>query len=395
MEPLANKLRPKDLTGFFGQEELVGPKSFLFKAISNDLVPSLIFWGPPGSGKTTLAKIIASQTKAEFVELSATSGGVSDLRKLIDKAETDKRLGIKTVLFIDEIHRWNKSQQDSLLPFVERGTVTLIGATTENPSFELNSALLSRLKVVVLKSLSVDSLKSILNKAISTITEQKLLTVKKVDDKALDLIIGLSSGDARTALNILESALKESPTLNLIVVKKVSGRQRILYDKNGEEHYNLISALHKSMRGGDANGSLYWLARLMVGGEDPKYVARRLVRFASEDIGLANHSALLLANAVFESCLKLGMPECQVHLAQAVVYLARSKKDVSVYLAYNKAREVAEKTTNLGVPLHLRNAPTKLMKDLDYGKNYKYTPLVDSSKQKYLPEDITGEKFIS
>lgn len=394
MEPLANKLRPQDLSGFFGQEELLGPKSFLYKAIASDMVPSLIFWGPPGSGKTTLAKIIASSAKAEFVEISATSGGVKDLRLVIDKAETDKRLGIRTVLFIDEIHRWNKAQQDSLLPFVERGTVTLIGATTENPSFELNSALLSRMKVVVLKALSSEALLSILRQAISTISEKKLLVVKKVDDKALEMIVNLSSGDARAALNILEMALQDSPKLDEKTIKNVAGRQRLIYDKDGEEHYNLISALHKSMRGGDANGALYWLARIMVGGENPIYVARRLVRFASEDVGLANPSALLLANAVFDACHKLGMPECQVHLAQAVVYLAKSKKDVSVYLAYDKAKVAAEKTTHVGVPLHLRNAETKLMKDLGYGKGYKYTPLVDSSKQEYLPEELRGEKFI-
>ncbi len=328
--PLAERMRPAGLDGFFGQEELIGAKSFLRQAIGRDEVPSMVLWGPPGSGKTTLAYIIAQQTKSEFVQISATASGLAELREIIAKAEQGRRLGIKTILFIDEIHRWNKKQQDALLPHVEKGIVTLIGATTENPSFEVNSALISRARVFVLKKLDKKDLIQILQKPI------KELKVK-IKPEVVELIAGLANGDARMALNTLEAASQQQKEITKKLVKEVLQKSHLLYDKNGEEHYNIISALHKSMRGGDANAAVYWLARMLEGGEDPLYVARRLVRFASEDIGLANNTALVLANAVYDACHKLGMPECSVHLAQLVIYLAKSKKDITAYAAYQKA----------------------------------------------------------
>ncbi len=386
-QPLSSRLRPKSFKEFVGQEKVVGKDGFLFQAIKSDQVPSMILWGPPGSGKTTLALIIASETKAKFVQLSAVNSGLKDLRQVVEGAQAIQRLGQKTILFIDEIHRWNKAQQDALLPQVENGVIILIGATTENPSFEINSALLSRAQVVVLERLSELDLKSIIKKA-----AKKLAA--KVEAKALSLIVRLANGDARQALNILEKARSRSEVINIDLVKEVLNRPHVFHDKSGEEHYNLISALHKSMRGNDPDASLYWLARLLEGGEDPIYVARRLVRFASEDIGLANNTALLLANAAFEACQKIGLPECKVHLAHAVIYLAKSKKSVQAYLAYSKVKEEVEKSGNLPVPLHIRNAPTSLMKDLGYSKGYKYTPLEDSSDQDYLPDKLKNKKFI-
>ena len=296
-------------------------------------------------------------------------------------------MGCKTVLFIDEIHRWNKAQQDALLPQVENGTLILIGATTENPSFEVISALLSRARVFVLQRLGEEDIEKILKRALQKIQ-------KKVKADVLKMIARFSNGDARMALNTLEACLSQKMEVTEELVKKVLQKSHLLYDKSGEEHYNIISALHKSMRGGDADAAVYWLARMIEGGEDPLYIARRLVRFASEDIGLANNTALLLANAVFDACHKLGYPECNVHLAQCVVYLAKSKKSVAAYLAYGKAKEDVEKWGNLPVPLHIRNAPTKLMKDLKYGQGYKYTPLEDSSSQEYLPKELKGKKYL-
>ncbi len=382
-QPLAAAFRPQNLTEFVGHEHLLKPGAFLREAIKNDRVPSIIFWGPPGTGKTTLAYLIAKETKADFIKLSATSSGVKDLRVIIDKAGSNERLKIKTILFIDEIHRWNKAQQDALLPEVESGRLILIGATTENPSFELNSALISRAQVVVLNSLQTEDLKKILRQAI-----KKLGAKIKINDKTLGLIARFADGDARVALNILENARSQSATITSEIVKEIVDRPNLLYDKNGEEHYNIISALHKSIRGGDAIAGLYYLARMLEGGEDPLYVARRLLRFASEDIGLANNSALMLANNVFEACQKIGLPECKVHLAHLVVYLAKSPKSVAAYLAYEQIKEEVAKTGSLPVPLHIRNAPTKLMKDLGYSRGYKYTPLVDSSSQEYLPKEL-------
>ena len=385
--PLADIIRPQNLEEVFGQEELLGKDSFLRGAIKSDRVPSLIFWGPPGSGKTTLAFIIAKETQSDFLNLSAVSSGKKDLLKIIERAKENKKIGRRTVLFIDEIHRWNKAQQDALLPQVENGTLTLIGATTENPSFEVISALLSRARVFVLQRLEKEDIEKILRRAL-----QK--TQKKVKADVLKMIARFSNGDARMAINTLEACLNQRAVVTEELVKKVLQKSHLLYDKSGEEHYNIISALHKSMRGGDADAAIYWLARMVEGGEDPLYIARRLVRFASEDIGLANNTALLLANAVFDACHKLGYPECNVHLAQCVVYLAKSKKSVAAYLAYGKAKEDVEKWGNLPVPLHIRNAPTKLMKDLKYGKGYKYTPMEDSSEQEYLPKELKGKKYL-
>jgi putative ATPase len=385
--PLAARLRPKDLGGFVGQEKVIKPGSFLYKAIEADEVPSLIFWGPPGSGKTTLASIIANLTKADFVEFSAVESGKSELKDVIKRAEENKRLGQKTILFIDEIHRWNKAQQDALLPHVERGTLILIGATTENPSFAVNSALLSRTKVVVLERLTEEELKKIIKHGAE---ELKV----KISDDTLSLIAHLSNGDARTGLNILEACSKQNKKITDVLVKEVIANPNLLYDKTGEEHYNIISALHKSLRGNDADAALYWLARMLVAGEDPMYIARRLVRFASEDVGLANNSALMLATSVWDACKNLGLPECKVHLAQLVIYLAKSPKSVDAYLAYGQAEKDATELGNLQVPLVIRNAPTKLMKDLNYGKGYKYTPLEDSSQQEYFPEELKGRKYL-
>lgn len=407
--PLAERMRPQALEEFFGQEELVGAGSFLRKAIEEDRVPSLILWGPPGCGKTTLAHVIAKLTKAEFVQMSATSSGIEELRKVIERAESGQRLGIKTILFIDEIHRWNKAQQDRLLPYVEKGVVTLIGATTENPSFEVNSALLSRARVFVLKQLNEDAILNILKNAL--LNHERGLGAEKivVENDVLEFIATQANGDARFALNTLEACASQvfadkrgsgmqigaDKNVSIDLIKQILQKSHLLYDKNGEEHYNIISALHKSMRGGDADASVYWLARMLVGGEDPLYVARRLVRFASEDIGLANNTALVVANAAFEACHRLGMPECGVHLAHAAIYMALSKKSVTAYDAYEKAKKDVEEFGNLPVPLHIRNAPTKLMKDLGYAKGYKYTPKEESADQEYLPVKLKGKKYVN
>ncbi len=379
--PLATYFRPQKLADFVGHENILSKSGFLYLAIKNDRVPSLIFWGPPGTGKTTLALIIAKETQADFLQLSAVNSGVKDLRQIVERAEINSRMKIKTILFVDEIHRWNKAQQDALLPEVENGRLILIGATTENPSFALNSALLSRAKVVVLDSLLPQDLEMIIKSA------AKKLKVK-VKAEVVSVIARYADGDARAALNILEAVLSQGLSPTMETVKEIINKPNLLYDKSGEQHYNLISALHKSMRGGDANASLYWLARMMEGGEDPLYVARRLLRFASEDVGLANNSALMLANAVFDSCHKLGLPECKVHLAQLVVYLAKSPKSIAAYHAYDVAKQEVEDSGSLPVPLHLRNAPTGLMKDLGYSKGYKYTPMEDSSRQEYLPPEL-------
>ncbi|MBU0731579.1 replication-associated recombination protein A [Patescibacteria group bacterium] len=392
--PLADRMRPSTLEDFFGQEELVGKSSFMKKAIENDQVPSMVLWGPPGSGKTTLAFIIAKKTNSEFVQLSAVNAGLKDLREIIARAEQDQRLGIKTILFIDEIHRWNKKQQDALLPHVEKGTVTLIGATTENPSFEVNSALISRSRVFVLHKLSPEDIQKIINQAL-TDKERGLGNNKiQISDDVIEMISKLANGDARMALNTLDAAASQKKKIDEKLIKEVLQKSHLLYDKNGEEHFNIISALHKSMRGNNANAAIYWLARMLEGGEDPLYIARRLVRFASEDIGLANNTALLLANAAYDACHKLGMPECNVHLAQCVIYLANSKKDITAYQAIRAAQKDVQDKGNLPVPLHLRNAPTDLMKDIGYGKNYKYTPLQDDSDQEYLPEELKNKKYL-
>ena len=427
---LADRMRPANLKEFLGQDEIVGNGKLLRKAIEGDNLPSIIFWGPPGSGKTTLACIIAKQTKSDFIKFSATTSGVSDLRNVIKKAEENQnppnplyqggkspqppfnKGGRKTILFIDEIHRWNKAQQDALLPHVENGVIILIGATTENPSFEVRGALLSRCRVFVLKQLTKEEISDIINSALKD-EKRGLGKLKiKIDKKAIDALAQMSNGDARVALNVLEyAALTPSPSptpterargakkevkITQEIIKEALQKSHLLYDKDGEEHYNIISALHKSMRGSDANASLYWLARMLEVGEDPLYVARRLVRFASEDIGLANSRALEQTVAAFRACQFIGMPECNVILAQAVVYLAKCKKSNDLYAAYLKVQKDVNDYGNLPVPLHIRNAPTKLMKDLNYGKDYKYSPDHDyKEKQEYMPDKLKKRKYFN
>lgn len=392
--PLAEKMRPQTLEEFFGQEELVGENSFLKTAIQNDSVPSMILWGPPGSGKTTLASIIANATHAEFIQISAVTSGIKELRKVMTQAQENEWQKKKTILFVDEIHRWNKAQQDALLPHVEHGLITLIGATTENPSFEVNSALVSRTRVFVLNKLEAENLEKILTSALAN--KEKGLGNKNVEisPELIKEIALLANGDARMALNTLEAAANKSNKITKELLKQVIQKSHLYYDKAGEEHYNIISALHKSMRGGDADAAIYWLARMIEGGEQPTYIARRLLRFASEDVGIADNFALVLANNVFDACHKLGYPECSVHLAQLVTYLAKAPKSVKTYFAYNKAKKDVEEFGNLPVPMHIRNAPTKLMEKLGYGKGYKYTPMEDSSEQEYLPSQLKNHKYL-
>lgn len=386
-KPLADRLRPLKLEDFLGQEEIVGENKLLREAIENDNIPSMIFWGPPGTGKTTLALIIAQKTNSEFIKISAVSSGLKDLREIIEKAEINHRLGKKTILFIDEIHRWNKTQQDALLPHIESGLIILIGATTENPSFEVQGALLSRVRVFVFKQLDDKSMEKIIKRGMKSISV-------RANKKSIDFLISISNGDARVALNILEYASTQSKEIDIDIIKEAAQKTSLVYDKNGEEHYNIISALHKSMRGSDANAALYWLARLVEGGEDPLYIARRIIRFAAEDIGLANSRALDLAVNVYNACHYIGYPECDVVLAEAVVYMAKSKKSNELYVAYNKAKDDIEKTGNLGVPLHLRNATTKLMDEIGYGKGYKYSPDYKyEENQEYMPEKLKNRKY--
>ncbi|KAH1178224.1 ATPase WRNIP1 [Mauremys mutica] len=436
-KPLADKLRPGTLGDYVGQDQVLGEQTLLRSLLEAHEIPSLVLWGPPGCGKTTLAHIIASNSKkngTRFVTLSATSAKTNDVRDVIKQAENEKRLlKRKTILFIDEIHRFNKSQQDTFLPHVECGTVTLIGATTENPSFQVNSALLSRCRVIVLEKLSVEAMESILMRAIKSLgirvlgqDEQHTSSANGsdskssespvyIEEKAVSTLAYLCDGDARTGLNGLQLAVQARLTAGktshqastqgcsvdgvLITedhVKEGLQRSHILYDRAGEEHYNCISALHKSMRGSDENASLYWLARMLEGGEDPLYVARRLVRFASEDIGLADPLALTQAVAAYQGCHFIGMPECEVILAQCVVYFARAPKSIEVYSAYSNVKACLRNHQGPlpPVPLHLRNAPTRLMKDLGYGKDYKYNPMYQEPvEQEYLPEELKGVDF--
>ncbi|MFA4930806.1 MAG: replication-associated recombination protein A [Patescibacteria group bacterium] len=386
--PLAEKIRPTTLGDFIGQEHLIEKNSFIKNAIENDQLPSIILWGPPGTGKTTLANIIANQTKSNFHKLSAVHSGKKDLKLIIDQARQDQNLGQKTILFIDEIHRWNKAQQDALLPFVENGTITLIGATTENPSFTLNSALVSRSRVIVLNKLSKDNLVTIINRAL-----KKANTNIEIDNETIDFLANFSNGDARMALNTLETCLNQHEAITIDLIKQILQKTHLQYDRNGDEHYNIISALHKSLRGGDPHAAVYWLARMIEAGEDPLYIARRLIRFASEDIGLVDNFALILANTTYEVCHKIGLPECNVNLTHCVLYLAKAKKSILCYQTYQQAQKDVNQHGNLPVPLHLRNAPTKLMKDLNYGKDYKYTPLEDSSNQTYFPDKLKDRKY--
>ena len=395
--PLADRMRPRTLEEFLGQSSLVGEGSFLRRAIESDRVPSLIFWGPPGSGKTTLAMIIARETDAEFLALSAVKSGIRELREIIASAEKARDEGKRTILFLDEIHRWNKSQQDALLPHVEHGTVTLIGATTENPSFEVNAALLSRARVFILEKLGDEEIERIVREALAD--EERGFGGQGIElsDEALSTIIRFAGGDARIALGTLEAAAAETAHIAHETVTEILQKPNLLYDKAGEEHYNIISALHKSMRGGDADAALYWLGRMLEAGEDPLYVARRIVRFASEDVGLANSFALPQAVSAYQACQYIGMPECELALAQAVVYLAKSKKSNALYVGYGNVKRDIRETPNDPVPLHLRNTPTKLMKETGYGKGYKYTPDYDTPEeaaQDYLPERLRGRRYI-
>ncbi|MBI5733564.1 MAG: replication-associated recombination protein A [Candidatus Kerfeldbacteria bacterium] len=399
--PLASKMRPRVWDEFVGQEEVVGQGTILRKLLDKGEVPSLILWGPPGSGKTTLARLVASLTKSVFVEFSAVASGLAEVRKVIAEAKERKKFQrARTILFIDEIHRWNKAQQDALLPAVENGTVILIGATTENPSFEVISALLSRVRVIVLSALTPQNIKTILELALRD--KERGLGNIKVEGAAgaLEHISILANGDARLALNVLELAVNSSlqdgaARLDEAVIKQSLQRTHLLYDKGGEEHYNLISALHKSLRGSDADAALYWLGRMLEAGEDPLYIARRLVRFASEDIGLADPGALVQAVSGFQAAHQIGMPECNVVLAQVVAYLARAAKSNALYTAYGKVKEDVQQTINEGVPLNLRNAPTKLLKNIGYGKGYKYNPDYDEPvSQDYLPESLKGRKYL-
>lgn len=394
--PLAERMRPKIISEFFGQEKIFGEGSFLREAVRQGRVPSLLFWGPPGSGKTTLARILATELSADFVSLSAVSSGKKDLQGVIEQAKKNVENGKQTILFLDEIHRWNKAQQDALLPFVENGVITLIGATTENPSFSVNGALLSRTRVLVLEKLGAQVIEQLLERALKEDTyflEQKI----SVEKGGLAFLAEVSGGDARQALSALEACAMRAKKISVKLIEEVMARSHLLYDKKGEWHYDVISALHKSMRGGDANASLYWLGRMLEAGDDPLYVARRLIRFASEDIGIANSFALPQAVAALEACKHIGMPECEMNLAQAVVYLALSKKSNALYVGYGKVKEDIAKFPNEPVPIHLRNAPTKLMKNLGYGKGYKYTPNFENAeeaKQGYLPEKLIGRKYI-
>lgn len=385
LSPLADRLRPKDFADFFGQEHLVGPNGILKRLVDKDELPSIIFWGPPGCGKTTLARIIARKTKSEFIHFSAVSSGIDDVKKVVKQAGERKKLySQKTILFIDEIHRFNKLQQDAFLPAVEDGTITLIGATTENPSFEVIGPLLSRCRVFVLTLLTPSELSKIIDRALK---ELKL----KIDDKAKEFLLDSSNGDGRIAINVLEIASKlAKKTIKLKDIEEALQRKTLLYDKAGEEHYNTISAFIKSMRASDPDAALYYLARMVNAGEDPLFIARRMVVFASEDIGMAQPTALVVANEVFRACETIGYPECQENLAHGAVYLALAKKDRSAVDAYFKALEDVKKLGNLPIPLEIRNAPTKLMKELGYGKGYE--PYHNKIKS-FLPDKLKGKKY--
>ena len=392
--PLAEKIRPSRIEEVIGQHEIMKDGSQLRNMIENDNYSSFILWGPPGTGKTTIARLIEKKTKSRFISFSAVLSSIKDVKLVMREAEfTLKTKNRSTILFIDEIHRFNKAQQDAFLHYLESGAVILIGATTENPSFEIISALLSRCNVFVLKQLSDEDISKIIKRAMKEINVEV-----ELEKNCIPYIAELCGGDARKALNYLESIIKNSKGKKKIDIEFISNtlsRKAMFYDKDREEHYNVISALHKSLRGSDPQAGLYWLARMLEAGEDPLYVARRLVRFASEDIGLADPNALVQAIAAKDACHFLGMPEANIALAQLVVYLATAPKSNSIYTAYKKAASDAIKTSHLGVPLHIRNAPTKLMKDLDYGKDYKYDHMTENaySYQKYFPDKMDEKQY--
>jgi len=401
--PLADRLRPKDFDDFVGQDHIISKGRILRKMIEDDNLNSMILWGPPGCGKTTLAHIISKKSSAEFKTLSAVVAGKSDVKEIIYEAKRMKKhYGTKTILFIDEIHRFNKAQQDAFLPYVEDGTIILIGATTENPSFEIIAPLLSRTKLFVLKRLEDESILTILKRSL----EDKKIGLEKlnpiVSDELLKMIIRIGEGDARSALNTLELAVKNTPQdknlkrqLTEDIIKDAAQKRIPVYDKAGEEHYNLISALHKSLRGSDPDASLYWLARMIESGENPLYIARRLVRFASEDVGMADPDALVVTMAAKDAVHFIGLPEGNLALAQAAVYLATAPKSNALYTAYSKARQDVNDQPNLPVPLHIRNAPTKMMEDLGYGEDYKYPHDFDNAitKQDYLPDNLKDRLY--
>ncbi len=399
--PLASRLRPETLEEFVGQRHLLGEGKLLRQLIERDQVPSMIFWGPPGVGKTTLARIIAGKTRAEFVEFSAVTSGIKEVKEVMNQAEQNRRMGIRTLLFTDEIHRFNKAQQDAFLPFVEKGSIILVGATTENPSFEINSALLSRCKVFILKALEEEELKSLLERALKSPRGFGHLDIS-IDGEALGAIARFSNGDARTALNTLEMAvlngkMDENAVLRIDgeILAQCMSRRSLLYDKKGEEHYNLISALHKSMRNSDPDAAVYWMYRMLDGGEDPLYIARRLIRFASEDVGMADSQALQVAVAAYQASRFLGMPECDVHLAHAVLYLSMAPKSNAVYRACLACKEDVRGMPAEPVPLQICNAPTGLMKELNYGKGYIYAHDTEEklSRMQCLPDALAGRRY--
>ena len=400
-EPLAARMRPDSLEEFVGQKHLLGEGKVLRRIIESDSISSMIFWGPPGVGKTTLAQIIAHTTKSKFINFSAVTSGIKEIREVMKQADMNRSFGERTIVFVDEIHRFNKAQQDAFLPFVEKGAIILIGATTENPSFEINGALLSRCKVFVLQALNAEEIKELLKNALDS---EKGYGDQETDisDDILEKIAVFSDGDARSALSTLDMVLINADIDNKGVIhvtdetlEQCISKKTLLFDKNGEEHYNLISALHKSMRNSDPDASVYWLARMLEAGEDPLYVARRVVRFASEDIGLADSKALEIAVAAYQACHFLGMPECNVHLTHAVVYMAMSPKSNAMESAYLSARQDAIDNMADPVPLHLRNAPTSLMKELDYGKGYKYAHDYEEriTAMDCLPESLRNKSY--